>query len=82
MRRTITVAGVHAVAAVSTLQPARRSSRPLRPAASLRSSAGADFTLATGFVLLVERHSLPIVSARFIVDAGACASRLRRTVWR
>lgn len=30
------------------------------------------FTLANGMkVLLVERHSLPIVSARFVVDAGA-----------
>ena len=31
-----------------------------------------NFTLANGMkVLLVERHGLPIVSARFVVDAGA-----------
>jgi zinc protease len=41
----------------------------LRPYASPKIET---FTLANGMkVLLVERHSLPIVSARFVVDAGA-----------
>ena len=42
---------------------------PLRPYVL---PAVQTFTLANGMrVLLVERHSLPIVTARFIVDAGA-----------
>src|SRR5690349_3070598 len=42
---------------------------PLRPYAT---PAIQNFTLANGMkVLLVERHGLPIVSARFVVDAGA-----------
>ncbi len=42
---------------------------PLRPYVL---PAVQTFTLANGMrVLLVERHSLPMVSARFVVDAGA-----------
>src|SRR5687768_6921885 len=42
---------------------------PLRPYAA---PSVQTFTLNNGLrVLLVERHSLPVVTARFIVDAGA-----------
>ncbi|MEO7503455.1 MAG: pitrilysin family protein [Gemmatimonadaceae bacterium] len=73
MRRIITFAGVALVASVSTFQLGAQEQPPtpgpLRPYAVPRVQT---FTLGNGLrVLLVERHSFPIVSARFIVDAGA-----------
>ncbi len=75
MRRIANLIALSTLAASSTIgaqMPA--GTKPpvpgtLRPYAS---PAIESFTLANGMkVLLVERHSLPIVSARFVVDAGA-----------
>ena len=73
MRRIIKVAGIALLASVSTVQLGAQEQPPtpgpLRPYAVPQVQT---FTLSNGLrVLLVERHSLPIVSARFIVDAGA-----------
>jgi zinc protease len=73
MRRIITAARVALLVSVSGLQLSAQEQPPdpgpLRPYAVPRVQT---FTLNNGLrVLLVERHSLPIVSARFIVDAGA-----------
>jgi zinc protease len=67
------VGGAALLASVSTLQLGAQEQPPkpgpLRPYAVPKVQT---FTLGNGLrVLLVERHSLPIVSARFIVDAGA-----------
>ncbi|MEO5904962.1 MAG: pitrilysin family protein [Gemmatimonadaceae bacterium] len=75
MRRIflLTVIGaVSAASAVGAQMPAGTkppTGSALRPYAT---PTVETFTLANGLkVLLVERHSLPIVSARFVVDAGA-----------
>jgi Predicted Zn-dependent peptidases len=75
MRRTfslITIASACAASTLSAQMPA--GTKPPAPGA-LRpyvTPSIQTFTLANGMkVLLVERHSLPIVSARFVVDAGA-----------
>ncbi len=62
----IGTAALEAQMPVGTKPPA---AGPLRPYAT---PSVQTFTLANGMkVLIVERHSLPIVSARFVVDAGA-----------
>nr|MDP9178190.1 insulinase family protein [Gemmatimonadota bacterium] len=77
MRRTISAAGLALLASVSSLQlgaQAKPVEQPPTPGALRPYSVPQvqTFTLANGLrVLLVERHSLPVVSARFIVDAGA-----------
>jgi zinc protease len=77
MRRILSTAAIALVGAASTLQlgaQAKPVEQPPAPGA-LRPYAVPQvqtFTLGNGLrVLLVERHSLPIVSARFVVDAGA-----------
>jgi len=75
MRRAVSFIGIASLAltSVATAQmPAGTkppAPGPLRPYATPTIQ---NFTLANGMkVLLVERHGLPIVSARFVVDAGA-----------
>jgi zinc protease len=74
MRRSSTAA---IIALLATMAPAALAAQdkdpptggPLRPYAV---PSVQTFTLNNGLrVLLVERHSLPVVTARFIVDAGA-----------
>jgi zinc protease len=73
MRRTIS-ATVVALIALNATQLRAQDKQPPTPGA-LRSYAVPTvqtFTLDNGLrILLVERHSLPIVTARFVVDAGA-----------
>jgi zinc protease len=75
MRRAFTFLGIAAISAstaASAQMPAGTkppAPGPLRPYATPTIQ---NFTLANGMkVLLVERHGLPIVSARFVIDAGA-----------
>ncbi len=74
MRRIIHAASIAVVALVSGSRLSAQDKLPPTPG-SLRPYAVPSvqtFTLGNGLrILLVERHSLPVVTARFIVDAGA-----------
>ncbi|MEP6508527.1 MAG: pitrilysin family protein [Gemmatimonadales bacterium] len=75
MRRIFSLAAIGAVYTVSAANAQLPAGSKPPAAGALRPYASPTvetFTLANGLkVLLVERHSLPIVSARFVVDAGA-----------
>lgn len=74
MRRLISATVVALLASVNAAQLSAQDKQPPTPG-SLRPYAVPTvqtFTLDNGLrILLVERHSLPIVTARFVVDAGA-----------
>ena len=74
MRPVISAAAIALLASVSATHLCAQDKGPPTPG-SLRPYAVPSvqtFTLDNGLrVLLVERHSLPVVTARFIVDAGA-----------
>ena len=73
MRRIFSATAL-ALIALTAAQLGAQDKQPPTPG-SLRPYAGPTvqtFTLDNGLrILLVERHSLPIVTARFVVDAGA-----------